>query len=147
MVRGKISASSDCLCRLREAAPLSYGQCCQLWHLGLREGKHAPSAEALMRSRYSAYALATHNDSFGHSMLQYLLDTWHLGTSPGDIELGPTQWTGLEVLHCQDGGDAAVVEFIAHFKVNGKADKLHELSRFVRLHGVWKYIDGDILNL
>jgi SEC-C motif domain protein len=98
-----------------------------------------------MRSRYTAYALATHNDAFGHSMLQYLLDTWHPGTSPGDIELAPTQWTGLEVLYGQDGVDAAVVEFIAHFKVNGKADKLHELSRFVRIQGVWKYIDGDIL--
>jgi SEC-C motif domain protein len=97
-----------------------------------------------MRSRYSAYALAKRNDQEGHAMLRYLLATWHISTSPGEIELGPTQWMGLEVLYAQEVMDAAVVEFIAHCKVNGKAEKMHEISRFVRVDGAWKYIDGDV---
>ena len=141
----KLSSDSDCPCRAREIAPLNYGRCCQPWHLGLASAVHAPTAQALMRSRYSAYALAKTNDEFGRSMLRYLLGTWHMSTCPGEgeLELGPTQWTGLEVLHDEESGDAAVVEFKAHFKVNGKAELMHETSRFVRLNGAWKYIDGN----
>ena len=133
-----------CPCSVRESDPQSYAECCRPWHEGFAKGIHAPSAQALMRSRYSAYALAKRNDSFGHAMLQYLHDTWHVSTAPGEIELGPVQWTGLEVLHAQENTDVAVVEFIAHFKVNGKAEKMQELSRFIRLEGAWKYIDGDV---
>jgi SEC-C motif domain protein len=140
----KSSSNADCPCRLREPQQLSYGQCCQAWHLGLGEGKHAPTAEALMRSRYSAYALAKRNDEQGHAMLRYLLGTWHVSTAPGEIELGPTQWIGLDVVHALDGVDAAIVEFIAYLKVNGKAEKMHEVSRFFRVDGAWKYIDGEI---
>ncbi len=97
-----------------------------------------------MRSRYSAYALATRNDDLGHGLLHYLHSTWHISTAPGEIELRPLGWSGLEVLHAQEGGDAAVVEFKAFYKVGGKAEVLHETSRFVRIDGAWKYIDGDI---
>ena len=99
-----------------------------------------------MRSRYSAYALAQRNDELGRSMLHYLLGTWHMSTSPGEgeLELSPNHWTGLEVIHAEETGDAAVVEFNAFFKVNGKAERMHEASRFVRLNGAWKYIDGNI---
>ena len=138
------SADAPCPCRVREAAPLSYGQCCQPWHLGLAEGRHAPTPEALMRSRYSAYALAQTNDAFGRSLLSYLLATWHTGTKPGEMELQPLQWTGLELLHAQTEGDAGVVEFIAHHKLNGKGVRMHETSRFLRVNGAWKYLDGDV---
>ncbi len=138
------SADAPCHCRVREAAPLSYGQCCQPWHQGLAEGRHAPTPEALMRSRYSAYALAQTNDAFGRSLLSYLLATWHTGTKPGEMELQPLQWTGLELLHAQTDGDAGVVEFIAHHKLNGKGVRMHETSRFLRVNGAWKYLDGDV---
>ena len=51
-------------------------------------------------------------------------------------------WVGLELLHQEAGGDTAVVEFVAHRKVNGRGDKLHEVSRFVREAGAWRYVDG-----
>jgi SEC-C motif domain protein len=112
----------------------SYADCCARWHQGIGTGEHAATPEQLMRSRYSAYV-------FG--LLDYLLVTWHPSTAPGDLELSPTQWLGLEVLHAEQSQDAGVVEFVARYKVGGKAHKLHEVSRFVREQGRWLYIDGQ----
>ena len=93
-----------------------------------------------MRSRYSAYALQSADPSLG----AYLLATWHPSTAPGDMEPNPfLKWVGLEVLHAESSGDAGVVEFIARFKDNGRADRLHETSRFVREAGRWYYIDAQ----
>ena len=86
-----------------------------------------------MRSRYSAYVLG---------LIDYLVATWHPSTAPGDLELQPVKWLGLEVRHAAGGGDAGVVEFVARCKVNGRAERMHELSRFVREQGRWYYIDG-----
>ena len=88
-----------------------------------------------MRSRYSAYGLG---------LLDYLLATWHASSSPGDLELPPIKWLGLEVRHAQAAGDAGVVEFVARCKEGGRAQRLHETSRFVREGGRWYYIDGQM---
>ena len=88
-----------------------------------------------MRSRYSAYGLG---------LLDYLLVTWHASSSPGDLELPPVKWLGLEVRHAQAAGDAGVVEFVARCKEGGRAQRLHETSRFVRENGRWYYIDGQM---
>jgi len=88
-----------------------------------------------MRSRYSAYVLG---------LLDYLLATWHASSAPGDLELPPVKWLGLEVLHAQASGDAGVVEFVARCKEGGRAQRMHETSRFVRENGRWYYIDGQI---
>jgi len=114
----------------------AYTACCQLWHNGLAEGIHAPTPEALMRSRYSAYAVG---------LIDYLLATWHPSTAPGELELSPVKWIGLEVLHAQESGDAGVVEFVARCRVNGRAQRMHETSRFVRAEGRWYYIDGQMM--
>jgi SEC-C motif-containing protein len=119
-----------------------YLDCCGRWHAGLPLGEHAPTPEALMRSRYSAYALVQGRGMAEPSLLEYLLETWHPATAPGDLELGPLNWTGLDVLHREASGDGAVVEFVAHHKVDGRAGRLHEVSRFVREAGVWLYVDG-----
>ena len=95
-----------------------------------------------MRSRYSAYALAQGRGTGLTSHLTYLMKTWHPSTAPGDMELGPLQWTGLDVLEHASSGDAGVVEFVAHNKVDGRAGRLHEISRFVREGGAWLYVDG-----
>jgi len=101
-------------------------------------GKTAASAEALMRSRYTAYVLLRED---------YLLATWHPDTRP--VSLGLTdavanQWTGLEVKrHEQQDTAHASVEFVARYKVNGRAHRLQEVSRFVRAGGRWFYVDGD----
>ena len=120
----------------------TYGECCGLYHAGwLAENcLHAPTPEALMRSRYSAYAL---------NLADYLLGTWHGSTAPGEIDFPPTKWLGLEIKHAETRGDAGIVEFIARYKDStGRAGRLHEVSRFVS-SGVgpdtrWLYIDGQV---
>lgn len=97
-----------------------------------------------MRSRYSAYALAQGRGPTSSAILEYLMQTWHPSTAPGELDLAPLNWTGLEIVHEETRGDAGVVEFVAHHKVNGRAQKLHEVSRFVREDGRWRYVDGVI---
>lgn len=112
---------------------LPYVDCCGPWHTGLKEGRHAPTPEALMRSRYSAYGLG---------LIDYLLATWHGSTSPGDLELPPVRWLGLEVRHAEMTGDAGVVDFVARCRDGNGAQRMAETSRFVREEGRWYYIDG-----
>jgi SEC-C motif-containing protein len=94
-----------------------------------------------MRSRYSAFA-------FGHE--DYLLRTWHTSTRPPALDLARTpapKWLGLRIVRCEAGGpadDAGVVEFVARFKIGGKAGRLHEVSRFRREAGQWFYVDGEL---
>ena len=91
-----------------------------------------------MRSRYSAYVVG---------LINYLLATWHPSTAPGELELAPIKWLGLEVRHTEAGGDAGIVEFVARLRdSSGRAQRLHETSRFVRQDGRWYYIDGQIMN-
>ena len=104
------------------------------------DGKEtAPTAEALMRSRYSAYTLLRE---------EYLLTTWHASTRPAHLDLAaeaPSKWLGLEIKrHEQQDADHALVEFVARYKVAGRAHRLHEVSRFVCEDGRWFYVDGDI---
>ena len=89
-----------------------------------------------MRSRYSAYVLGLHG---------YLLATWHPSTAPGELDLQPVKWLGLEVHHAASQGDAGVVEFVARYRplTGGPAERLHEVSRFVRDGGRWLYVDGE----
>ncbi|MCX7184627.1 MAG: YchJ family metal-binding protein [Nitrosospira sp.] len=113
-----------------------YAECCGRY---LDGGETAPTAEALMRSRYTAYTLGRED---------YLLTTWHSSTRPTALELTSaprSQWLGLEVKrHEQPQPDQAVVEFVARYKVGGRAHRLHEISRFVREAGQWLYVDGAI---
>jgi len=89
-----------------------------------------------MRSRYTAYTL--HRDP-------YLKATWHASTRPADdiAQDDGTRWLGLEVRKHVAAGDAATVEFVARYKVGGRAHRLHEVSRFVREDGRWFYVDGN----
>ena len=95
-----------------------------------------------MRSRYSAYALVQGRGTDLPLLREYLIATWHSSTVPERLELAPMNWTGLEVLHSAERGEAATVEFTAFYKDNGRAARLHEVSRFVREGGVWLYVDG-----
>ena len=135
MKKNTLSAQAPCPCGSGKA----YVDCCGLWHKGMGNDAatpaFAPTPEALMRSRYSAYVLG---------LLDYLLATWHPSTAPGDLELSPMKWLDLEVRHTQAAGDAGVVEFVARYKVNGRAERIHETSRFVRIDGRWLYIDGTL---
>lgn len=110
-----------------------------------------PTAELLMRSRYTAYALRDE---------AYLQATWHASTRPAEPILSDDeklQWLGLEVksalrlrqrkAETPADPDRDEVEFVARFKVGGRAHRLHEVSRFVRedVAGVprWFYLDGS----
>ena len=135
MSRLALPRNFPCPCRSEEQDPPRYAACCQPWHDGLAEGRHAATPEALMRSRYSAYALG---------LVDYLLATWYPATAPGDLELPPMKWLGLEVRRAEMAGDAGVVEFVARCRApGGKAQRLHEISRFLREQGRWYYIDGQ----
>lgn len=110
-----------------------YALCCGRYH----GETNAPTAEALMRSRYSAYTMAR---------AHYLLDTWHASTRPDELDLEnerSTRWIGLDIKRCeQTGPESATVEFVARYKIAGRAYRLHEISRFVREEGRWYYVDG-----
>ena len=112
----------------------AYAECCGALHAGAT----APTAEALMRSRYSAYVMA---------LEPYLLTTWHASTRPTQLDLATdnkSQWLGLEVKRQQvTGSDNAIVEFLARYKTGGRAHRLHETSRFIREDGRWYYVDGE----
>lgn len=111
----------------------SYADCCEPYHREL----NAPDAQTLMRSRYSAYVL---------KLEDYLLATWHVSTRPTDLALSTDtgKWLGLEIKHyASQSADAATVEFVARYKLAGRAQRMHELSRFVRNNGKWFYVDGD----
>ena len=90
-----------------------------------------------MRSRYSAYVL---------NRPDYIAETWHPSTRPATVEPDPPglQWLRLEVKrHEVQDADHATVEFVAVSKLGGKAQRLHETSRFVREGGRWAYVAGD----
>jgi len=130
--------SNDCPC----ASGFDYQDCCEPFLLG-----HAkpPTAVALMRARYSAYAL---------SSIDYLYKT----SGPRvrkefDAEnsrkwADSAEWTGLEVIATEDGTEndsSGVVEFIAHYKIENNDFKHHERAQFSKIKNEWFFIDGKIL--
>ena len=123
--------TADAMCRCGNG---TYAQCCAPLHAGAS----ASDAAALMRSRYSAYVL---------QRADYLLATWHPSTRPASLSFDgdATRWLGLEVKrHVVIDTQQAVVEFVArHRSGGGRAQRLHETSRFVREGGRWFYVDGD----
>jgi SEC-C motif-containing protein len=124
-------AHAECPC----GSGKPYAQCCGPYH----GGAAAPTAAALMRSRYAAFVLGN---------ADYLHASWHASTRPESLILEPeVRWLGLDVRRCEQGGaddDKGTVEFVARYKVNGKAGRLHEVSRFLRENGRWYYVDGVI---
>ncbi|MFF5175765.1 YchJ family protein [Micromonospora sp. NPDC000089] len=113
---------------------LPYPDCCGPVHRGAAT---AGTAEALMRSRFSAFAV-------GHA--DYLLRSWHSSTRPARLRLDPAQrWTRLEILATERGGlfdSEGAVAFRAHYREAGRPGMLDERSRFVREDGRWVYLDG-----
>jgi len=134
MSRSAAATGDGCPC----GSGRDYAQCCGPLHAGVP----AASAEALMRSRYSAYALR---------LLPYLRESWDPSTRPAlsEADLDPaTRWLGLRIVaHEVDPADpdTAFVEFIARWRVaGGRAQRLHERSRFRRTGDHWRYVDGRI---
>ena len=114
---------------------LAYAACCGRY-VDHFETAPAPDAPSLMRSRYSAFVL---------ERADYLQATWHPRTRPAQLDFDPgARWLGLTVRSQRSTGeDTAEVEFVARYRVGGRAVRLHETSRFVREDGRWFYVDGD----
>jgi SEC-C motif domain protein len=99
----------------------------------------AETAEELMRSRYSAYAVGDGD---------YLWRTWHPRTRPDSVRPSGEIWTRLEILDVvagQRGDDEGVVEFRAHYRLDGRRRLLHERSRFAVRARRWFYLGGEML--
>lgn len=136
MSRPAARAAGPCPCGGHPAGT-AYADCCGRYHAGTP----APDAEALMRSRYTAYVLGD---------AAYLLATWDPATRPPALDLGAghgqaTHWLGLSVGRVEAGPGTARVAFVARFKSGGRAGRLAENSRFTRADdGRWYYVDGEI---
>lgn len=129
--QGESASEKTCPCGSQEP----YAGCCKPLH----EGAPAADAQALMRSRYCAYALALHD---------YVWSSWHASTRPERKEIGGdahNRWLGLQIHRHEAIDDShATVEFVARYKIAGRAFRLHEISRFVREGDHWFYVDGEL---
>ena len=127
---GEIFSNKPCPCESGK----TYNTCCKPAH----KGSTALTAEALMRSRYTAYVLGLEG---------YLLKTWYPDMRPTALNLSDdiqTKWLGLQVKRAENTSETtAIVEFVARYKIGGKAELLHEVSQFVRVEGCWYYLAGS----
>lgn len=127
---GTMAESRPCPCRRGD----TFAECCGPALSGARP---APTAEALMRSRFTAFARGD---------TDYLLRTWHPTHRPASIDPDPDlRWLFLEIVRTERGGPfdtTGTVEFRAHHRGPDGRGTLHETSRFVREDGAWLYLDG-----
>jgi SEC-C motif-containing protein len=127
----KAARSNACPCGTGEP----YLQCCGRFHLG---DAKAPTAEALMRSRYSAFALA---------LEPYLLRTWHPSTRPERLDLSgdDRRFTGLQILETTGGSPLhtqGTVRFRADYIDAEGPGSQTEHSTFERIGPDWYYVDA-----
>ena len=125
-------AEQPCPC----GSGLTYGKCCEPLH----EGEPAASPEALMRSRYTAYALRL--DGF-------VLASWDKKTRPEELfvdgEPRP-KWFSLKVESTRVEGDKGYVTVLAKARTAMGVITIHEASRFRRDGETWVYVDGDMID-
>ncbi|WP_425841578.1 YchJ family protein [Microbacterium sp. PA5] len=112
-----------------------FGDCCG----PVLGGAPAPTALALMRSRYTAFALGAR---------RHLEDTWHPSTRPTRLDLDDDlEWSSLtidEVVGGEPGDRRGVVAFRARWRDGRSSGELAERSRFVFQQGRWWYVDGEV---
>ncbi len=119
----------------------AYEACCEPF---LLEKASPPTAQALMRSRYSAYAMGAVDYLFKTSGPKVRKEFDAENTKKWSES---AEWTGIEILAEQGGGESdesASLEFIAHYSVKGTAFNHHESASFVKKNGVWFFMDGKI---
>ncbi|UOA09983.1 YchJ family protein [Methylobacter sp. S3L5C] len=125
-----------CLC----GSDIEYQQCCGPFH----SGETIPvTAEALMRSRYSAYVLRNG---------VYLQETWEVTRRPKAIDFSRENiaWLRLEITDIKKGGikdNKGVVTFKAFYIQDNQEHVMTEISRFTRTNGRWFYLDGVIKSM
>ncbi len=118
---------------------LPYSECCEPL---IRNEKSAETAEALMRSRYTAYA---------KTEVEYIIRTTHPAQRKQDSEQNIREWSrnstwlGLQILKTEAGtadDEAGIVEFIATYTESGEQVEHHELAQFKKENGEWFFWDG-----
>jgi len=127
------NASNPCLC----GSDLHYEHCCGLLHTS---EKLPLSAEALMRARFTAYAMRN---------ADYLLKTWEASTRPAAIDFSKEtgEWQRLDIVMTKKGlakDTKGTVEFKAYFSQDGQDQVMNEISRFVKVQNRWFYLDGKV---
>ncbi|MGZ4958915.1 MAG: YchJ family protein [Methylomonas sp.] len=125
--------NETCLC----GSGQTYPECCGRYHSGELA---PPTAEALMRSRFSAYARRD---------VDYLLASWDPGKRPATIDFSKetAEWQKLEIIGTKKGGskdNKGIVDFKAYYTQDGEDYFMHEISRFVKLGPRWLYLDGVV---
>ena len=127
---------TPCLC----GSGIDYHQCCEPFHSG---SKNPATAEALMRSRYSAYVLRN---------AAYLQKTWDETRRPEkiDFSIEKIDWLRLVITDTKKGGikdSKGVVSFKAFFMQDGEEHVMNEISRFTKINRRWFYLDGVIKSM
>jgi SEC-C motif-containing protein len=128
-----LNTPSFCLC----GSGIEYNLCCGPYHTG---EKLPGTAEALMRSRFTAYALAN---------TDYIMATWDKASQPEKNQISDESlvWQRLQIVDIKKGGindSKGIVEFKAYYLNKGEDYMLHEVSRFAKTDGRWLYIDGVV---
>ncbi len=128
---------SDCYC----GSGKQYSECCEL----NIKGESVPeTAEALMRSRYSAYVVGE---------IDYIHSTLHPDhRADHDLDAArkwsrDSEWLGLEIISTSNGGkddSTGVVEFKAGYRDKSGTHYAHEVSQFEKIDGKWVYVDGEM---
>jgi len=119
-----------------KGAQAAYADCCGRF---IEQGQLPPDALHLMRSRYTAFVLE--NEA-------YLKHTWQAPFRPHSVEFDAgAKWLGLDIKDFVstgliEGKQTAEVEFVARVRVGGRANRLHERSRFVCEEGQWLYVQA-----
>jgi len=135
MTKQKHDPKMNCPCQSVNKTPVLFSTCCQKY---INNTDIPKTAEQLMRSRYSAFVLENE---------RYLLSSWHTSTKPNAIEFDTkTKWLGLKILSTEMGQEAdqkGWVEFIARYKIGGRAHRLEEHSYFTRESGLWRYVSAE----
>lgn len=119
----------------------NYADCCESF---VTEARLAPTAEEVMRARYSAYAKGG---------IAFIVSSTHPQRRAECDEKAirswseNSEWTGFEIVSVEKGGaadDEGVVEFIAHFTEDRIKKTLHESAQFEKVDGAWYYLDSKI---
>jgi SEC-C motif domain protein len=107
-------------------------------------GKPAPTAEGLMRSRYTAFTRGDldyiERTCAGDARLAF--DRLSLGRS-----IANTEWLGLTIEETVNGGEedaAGTVRFAVRYREGGRLFSQTETSEFQRLADGWRYMRGDV---
>lgn len=115
-----------------------YSKCCELYH----EGRQLPpTAEALMRSRYSAFA---------KNKMDFLRQTTDPQTIDQIDEAANQEWADrakflqLEIINAEEKGTKGSVEFKATYLVDDEEYVHHEVSTFRKQAGQWFFKSGKI---